>query len=150
MQVSWDTTWFDVASVVAKRSRCTRAQVGAVIVDTNKRVVATGYNGPAVGYPHSGTCENYCERAKGGPTASYASCPSIHAEANALLYVDRSKVEGGTIYSTHFPCMDCAKLISNSGVSRLVSVITEKDAHRNPEIVLDYLTSCGIEVKVEK
>jgi dCMP deaminase len=76
----------------------------------------------------------------------YDACPSVHAEANALLYVDRSRVEGGTIYITSASCMQCAKLISNSGLRRAVIVIRDIDAHRNPQQVVEYLEKCGVEV----
>lgn len=138
--VSWDRTWFDVAGVVSRRSRCERAHVGAVVVDSRRRVVATGYNNPAAGYRNDGTCGGYCDRVVDGKSF----CPSLHAEANALLYVDRSKCEGATLYSTVFPCIDCAKLISNSGIVRVVSIITDKDGHRDPSAVKEFLEQCGI------
>jgi dCMP deaminase len=149
---SWDSIWMQVATVVASRSRCSRARIGAVIVDKNQRISATGYNGAAANYPTEGLCTNWCERAQGKTdlSSSYEGCPSIHAEANALLYVDRSAVEGGTIYVTGAPCMQCAKLISNSGLSRVVAVVKDSDAHRNPEVVLDYLEKCGISIETIK
>ena len=149
---SWDETWLAVADTVALRSRCSRAQIGAVIVDRSQRICSTGYNGAAANYPTDGECINWCERAQGktGLGSAYEGCPSIHAEANALLYVDRSAVEGGTIYVTGAPCMQCAKLISNSGITRVVARIKETDSHRNPEIVLDYLDKCGILVALHK
>jgi dCMP deaminase len=139
-----------VAETVAKRARCSRATIGAVIVDHNNRVCATGYNGPASGYPEKGECINWCPRAKGSAPLDnlYDECPSIHAEGNALLYVDRSSVEGGTIYVTAPPCMQCAKLISNSGLKRVVCISNEKDAHRKPETVIAFLNKCGITVDV--
>jgi len=146
-RATWDETWFEVAHVIKHRSACERKKVGAVIVDTKRRIVATGYNGPAAGFKTQGTCSNYCQRSQNGPEASYNTCPSIHAEANALLYVDRSRLEDGTLYVTTFPCFDCAKLISNSGIIRIVAPITKEDAHRNPEAVLAYLESCGIHVE---
>lgn len=149
---TWDEIWMQVANVVSQRSRCSRANIGAVIVDKNQRICATGYNGAAANYPTDGMCLNWCERAQGKTdlTSAYEGCPSIHAEANALLYVDRSAVEGGTIYITGAPCMQCAKLISNSGISRVVTVVKESDSHRNPEIVLHYLERCGILVETIK
>jgi deoxycytidylate deaminase len=78
----------------------------------------------------------------------YDTCPAIHAEANALLYVDRSRMEGGTIYITDASCMHCAKLVSNSGVSRVVMRILSRAKHRQPEIVLEYYRKCNIEVTI--
>ena len=145
---SWIEIRFENAKTIAKRSRCSRAQVGAVIVDQRQRIIAEGYNGPAAGLDVSGECNNWCERAQGktGLGGAYDGCPSIHAEANALLYVDRWSVEGGSIYVTAPPCMGCAKLISNSGLKSVHCLIGEEDSHRNPHVAMEYLASCGINV----
>lgn len=142
----------NVAEIVALRSRCSRARVGAVVVSKNQRISATGYNGPAANWPHETDCSDWCPRAQGlAPLDNmYDACPSIHAEANALLYVDRSIVEGGTIYITAACCMQCAKLISNSGISRVVMKIREIDVHRKPEDVIAYLVKCSISVVTHK
>lgn len=145
---SWDQTWLDVADTIAKRSRCSRAQMGAVIVSHAQRVIATGYNGPAATWQKEGDCSLWCPRARGESPLDnmYDQCPAIHAEANALLYVDRSSIENGSIYITSPPCMQCAKLITNSGISRVVCYIGDHDMHRRPEEVLDYITSCKLRV----
>jgi dCMP deaminase len=145
---NWRDTWMDVAAVMSSRSRCSRAQIGAVIVSKNQRIAATGYNGPAGKWPHEGMCEQWCPRAMGEAPLDnlYDACPAIHAEANALMYVDRSSVEDGTIYVTGAPCMQCAKLISNSGLSQVVCIISSADEHRRPDDVIAYLQKCGIEV----
>lgn len=145
---SWIEIRFENAKTIAKRSRCSRAQVGAVIVDQRQRIIAEGYNGPAAGLDVSGECNNWCERAQGktGLGGAYDGCPSIHAEANALLYVDRWSVESGSIYVTAPPCMGCAKLISNSGLKSVHCLIGEEDSHRNPHVAMEYLASCGINV----
>lgn len=116
------------------------------------RVVSTGYNGPASGSPAATSqgCTAWCPRASGQPdqAAGYGfSCPSIHAEANALLYASRADTEGATLYVTHAPCADCAKLISNSGVARVV-MLQKPESHRpNP---IPYLQGCGVEVVILK
>lgn len=149
---SWDETWLSVAQIIARRSRCSRAQMGAVIVSADQHIVSTGYNGPAASWPGDGDCVNWCERAKGSTSlgSEYLGCPAIHAEANALLYVDRSKSLGGTMYIVSPPCETCAKLISNSGLARVVCNISDADAHRNPPAVIEYLERCGIEVVVHR
>lgn len=148
---SWDETWLAVADTISKRSRCSRALMGAVIVSSDQHIVATGYNGPAASWPEQGSCINWCERAKGETPLGieYTGCPAIHAEANALLYVDRSQSLGGTMYIVSPPCYACAKLISNSGLSRVVCRISDADMHRNPYDVVAYLEKCGLEVVVK-
>lgn len=149
---SWDETWLTVADTIAKRSRCSRAQMGAAIVSNDQHIVATGYNGPSAMWPDSGDCINWCERAQGTAPLDniYDACPAIHAEANALLYVDRSLSENGTIYITSVPCMQCAKLISNSGIKRVVSRLKKADLHREPYKVVDYMEKCGLIVDIVK
>jgi dCMP deaminase len=146
---SWDSTWMHVAETIAKRSRCTRAQVGAVVVSSQQRISSTGYNGAPAGWPHQSDCIDWCPRAKGDAPLDqfYDACPAIHAEANALLYVDRSQVEGGTIYVTGACCMQCAKLVSNSGVSRVVMKVRKIDKHRHPEEVVAFLVKSGLRVE---
>ena len=147
---SWDEVWMHVADTVALRSRCSRAQIGAVVISKDQRISSTGYNGPAASFPVEGDCIDWCPRAQGVTPLDnmYDTCPAIHAEANALLYVDRSRMEGGTIYITDASCMQCAKLVSNSGVSRVVMRILSKAKHRQPEIVLEYYRKCNIEVTI--
>lgn len=147
---SWDQTWLAVAEIIAKRSRCSRAQVGAVIVSKDQRIAASGYNSASALWPHSGFCIDWCPRAQGHAPLdnTYDQCPSIHAEANALLYVDRSRVEGGTVYVTCAPCMQCAKLISNSGIRRIVCRVKPEDAHRRPELVFKYLEDLGLDYTI--
>ena len=147
---SWDQVWMDVADTVAKRSRCSRAQIGAVVVSSNQRIASTGYNGPAATLEVEGDCIDWCPRAQGIVPLDnlYDTCPSIHAEANALLYVDRSRIEGGTIYITDVACLQCAKLVSNSGVAKVVMRVGSKAAHRKPEATIDYLKNCNIDVTI--
>jgi dCMP deaminase len=146
---TWDTVWAEVAQAVSRRSSCDRAQVGAVLIKEN-RVVATGYNGPARGYfaDTDQGCQSWCQRAALGADSATAygfSCPSIHAEANALLHASRWDTDGATLYVTHAPCADCAKLISNSGVAKIMLLQLPEDHRPNP---IPYLESCGIEVFV--
>lgn len=147
---AWDQVWMEMADVIAKRSRCSRAQIGAVVVSVNQRIASTGYNGPASTFDVEGSCEKWCPRASGAAPLDnvYDSCPSIHSEANALLYVDRSRIEGGTIYITDVACLQCAKLISNSGVARVVMRVSSTAAHRKPELTIEYLKRCNVNVTI--
>lgn len=147
MRATWDETWMAVAEAIAGRSACTNRQVGAVIVDPNNRPVSTGYNGAPAGYTSIGTCEAFCPRSRSADRgASYDNCVSVHAEANALLFADRHAYIGGTIYVTNPCCWDCAKLVANSGVVRVVVRVSAADSHADIETPIKFLESCGIQV----
>jgi len=101
----------------AKLSHCTRKNVGALIVK-DRMIISDGYNGSPSGFP------NECENAE-GDTHWYV----LHAEANAITKLARSinSAEGSTLYITLSPCRDCAKLILQSGISRVVYKKAYKD-----------------------
>lgn len=151
---SWDATWLRVAEQIALRSLCTRDKVGAVIVDRSFRIVSSGYNGPPSGFIHKGRfCSTWCQRAtKDGQTdPGYTDCPSLHAEANALMVCDRREREGGTIFITSHVCYTCAKLIANSGLDAVClwdsTLKTIGDySHRDPLRSYNFLETCGIDV----
>lgn len=151
MRPTWDDLWLDVAQVIATRSLCSRAKVGAVIVDPERRVVATGYNGPARGFDHRDEpCTSWCPRTTNVHlNTEYSDCPSLHAEANALMAADRSSWQGGTIYVTGHVCSGCAKLIGNSGLARVVVRDDGRDrSYRGYDETYRGLRSLGIGVEV--
>lgn len=110
-----DQYFMSFALAAAKASKCPKAQYGAVIVDRNGRIVATGYNGK----PQGSLNDDECYRLNVIPNSEKSPC-CIHAEANALMYCDRDKAEGGTMYVNGVPCQMCALAIMQSGIKRLV------------------------------
>lgn len=100
-----------MARIWAENSYCKRRQVGAIIVK-DKMIISDGFNGTPSGF------ENVCEDEVSGDTKPYV----LHAEANALTKVARSNnsSEGATLYVTASPCVECAKLIIQSGIKRIV------------------------------
>lgn len=154
-RTDWGTTWMNVAEAVAKRSKCVRRQIGAVIVTSDNSQIWVGYNGPPAGWvpqfiPLGSTCEMWCPRAQqNDATVGYDNCITIHAEENALLKSDPTLRKGGTIYVTSFPCWVCAKSIANSGLVRVVTNLdTMQDAHRLPSPTIQMLNNSGLEVAV--
>lgn len=109
-QSALDRRYLRMARIWAENSYCQRRQVGAIIVKGNM-IISDGYNGTPVGF------ENVCEDAS-GVTKPYV----LHAEANALTKVARSNnsSDGATMYITASPCLECAKLIIQSGITRVV------------------------------
>lgn len=113
-RVSRDRTLLGVASVISQRSTCSRASVGAVIAKDG-RIITTGYNGAPAGLDH---CDH-----RSDDTAGVTGCQTAeHAERNAIAYAARHGVgtDQSTLYSTHGPCLDCARSIINSGIVRVV------------------------------
>lgn len=121
MRPSWDEYFMDIVELVKKRSTCLRRQVGALIVK-DKRILATGYNGAPVGCKH---CEEIgCLRDKLNiPSGQrHEICRAAHAEQNAIVQAAYSgtSVKDSTMYVTTQPCVLCAKLIINAGITKIV------------------------------
>lgn len=107
----FDRSYMEMAQVWAKNSYCERRQVGALVVK-DKMIISDGYNGTPCGF------ENVCEDPETGKTKPYV----LHAEANAITKVAKSNnsSEGATLYVTAAPCIECAKLIIQAGIRRVV------------------------------
>ena len=105
-----DSRYLRMAKIWAENSYCERRKVGALIVKNNM-IISDGYNGTPSGF------ENICEDEE-GKTKPYV----LHAEANAITKVARSNnsSNGATLYITASPCIECAKLIIQAGVKRIV------------------------------
>lgn len=109
-QLELDRRYLRMASIWAENSYCKRRQVGALIVK-DKMIISDGYNGTPSGF------ENNCE------DETNATFPYVmHAEANAITKVAKSSnsSSGSTIYVTSSPCIECAKLIIQAGIKRVV------------------------------
>ena len=120
----WDARFMELAEVISSWASCYQQdrKIGAVIVK-NKRIVTTGYNGAPAGIK---TCveRGECLRKKMGIASGtkHEICYAIHAEQNAIIQAAKlgSSIEGATLYCTHQPCVICAKMIVNSGITRVV------------------------------
>lgn len=145
----WDEIWMAVSDTIALRSKCSRAQVGCVIVDKDQNVLSASYNGPPSNYTAEGSCIDWCPRGRGegGLGASYDNCPTVHAEINSIARVDRSRTIGATAYVTRASCYSCAKALAAAGIVKLVHRVDEIDMHRNPEDTEVFLRECGITVE---
>lgn len=108
-QAKLDLRYLRMARIWAENSYCKRRQVGALVVK-DKMIISDGYNGTPSGF------ENVCE--DNNVTKPYV----LHAEANAITKLARSSnnSEGSTLYVTASPCIECAKLIIQSGIKRVV------------------------------
>ena len=127
----FDHSYLEMAEIWAQNSYCKRRKVGALLVK-DRMIISDGYNGTPSGF------ENICE--EDGVTKPYV----LHAEANAITKVAKSgnSSEGATLYVTASPCLECSKLISQSGIKRVVY----RDEYRLTDGI-DLLRRAGIEVE---
>ncbi len=109
-QAAYDSRYARMANIWAENSYCTRLKVGALIVNGNK-IISDGYNGTPAGF------ENICEDDE-NKSKPYV----LHAEANAITKLARStdSCDGATMYVSASPCIECAKLIIQAGIKRVV------------------------------
>ena len=130
-QKSLDKRYLEMAQIWSGNSYCKRRQVGALIVK-DKLIISDGYKGTPSGF------ENICED-ENNVTKPYV----LHAEANAITKVAKSNnsSEGATLYVTTSPCMECAKLIIQSGITR---VVYSQNYHTSDGI--DLLKRAGVEL----
>jgi len=131
-----------VAEVYAELSSAKRLQVGCVIVKDN-RIISIGYNGMPSGWDNN--CEDVVGQDEVG-SLLYKSKPEVlHAETNAIAKLASSSESGkdATLFVTHAPCIDCAKLIYQSGIG----AVYYKNGYRSRDGI-DFLEKCGL--KVEK
>ena len=132
MPLKFDHSYLSMAEVWAQNSYCKRRKVGALLVK-DRTIISDGYNGTPSGF------ETICA-AENGVTKPYV----LHAEANAITKVAKSgnSSEGATLYVTASPCAECAKLIIQAGITRVVY----RDAYRLTDGI-DLLKRAGVEVE---
>lgn len=108
-RISWNEYFSQVSKLVSSRSPCQRLQVGCVIVKENI-IASTGYNGFLPGAPHESIIEDNHE---------LATC---HAEMNAIANACRNgiNVMNATAYITHYPCINCFKILAASGIKNII------------------------------
>ncbi|MBC8009566.1 MAG: dCMP deaminase family protein [Burkholderiales bacterium] len=132
---SWDDYFMATAVLLSTRSPCERLHVGCVIVtagERKNRLVAAGYNGFLPGTPHTSRLREGHEQA------------TVHAEQNAIADAARrgSSVEGCVAYVTHYPCINCAKILAASGIAE----IRYREDYKNDPFVGPLLTDAGVHI----
>ena len=133
---TWDEYFMATAMLMSSRSACQRLRVGCVIVSGGQhqnRVVAAGYNGFLPGAPHTSRVRDGHEQA------------TVHAEQNAISDAARRGIslDGATIYITHFPCINCAKILAASGIR----VIKYHKDYKNDPMVVDILKESAVSIE---
>ena len=132
---SWDEYFMATATLIASRSNCERLNVGCVLVSSGERknrLIAAGYNGWLPGTPHASRMRDGHEQA------------TVHAEQNAIADAARrgSSVDGCTAYVTHYPCINCAKILAAAGIAE----IKYHDDYHNDPLVRPILRDAGVKI----
>jgi dCMP deaminase len=142
LRPTWDVYFMDIADLVSRRSTCLRRSVGAVLVK-DRRVLATGYNGAPSGLRHC--LDVGCLREQlGVPSGErHELCRGLHAEQNAIIQaaLHGVSVNNATLYCTNQPCVICAKMVINAGITEVVIKVTYKD-----KLAEDILKEAGVKV----
>ena len=119
-RISKDDYFMKIAEVVSERSTCIKRKVGAVLIK-DSHILSSGYNGSPSGFNHCTPQTCMRQNLKSGEKPEL--CRGVHAEINCIIQaaIHGTSIQGNTsLYSTHFPCMSCLKLIINAGIKRLV------------------------------
>ncbi|MEN6482177.1 MAG: cytidine/deoxycytidylate deaminase family protein, partial [Anaerolineaceae bacterium] len=127
--------FMQIASDVAVRSTCDRAFVGAVLV-REKHIISTGYNGSPAGLDH---CDDVGHLMVDGHCVR-----TVHAEVNAIIQaaVFGLATKDAMCYVTHFPCLNCTKMLINARIARLIY----RDSYRVDPIALEFFDKAGVEI----
>ena len=113
--ISWDEYFMGIAMLAAQRSKDPNSQVGACIVDDANKILSIGYNGMPIGCD-----DDAMPWAREGAPADTKYLYVCHAELNAILNSGGRSLDGATVYTTLFPCNECAKAIIQCGIKRIV------------------------------
>lgn len=131
-RVSWNEYFMSLAFLISSRSSCSRLKVGCVLVK-DTRVVSVGYNGFLPGAPHLSIVRDNHEQA------------TVHAEQNCISDCAKRGIscENGIAYITHYPCINCAKILAASQISEIIYF----NDYKNDEIVKTLLNQSNIIIK---
>lgn len=130
-RINWDSYFMSMAFLIASRSSCDRLHVGCVLVK-DTRVISVGYNGYLAKCPHKSTVRNGHEQ------------NTVHAEQNAIADCAKRGIltDGATAYITHYPCINCAKILISAGIIE----IKYNEDYKNDELVDNLMRQSGIKV----
>lgn len=140
MKTKFIDYFMKIAEATSELSSATRLQVGSVIVK-GQQIIGTGYNGMPAGWDN--VCEDVVWHSNGERTLKTKS-EVLHSEMNSLMKVAKSteSSEGAVMFCTHAPCMDCAKAIYQSGITKLYYRDTYRDTNG-----LEFLKRGGVEIE---
>ena len=140
---SWTDYFMGITQITAKRSTCLKEHMGAVLVK-DKRILTTGYNGAPKGVKNCLDRGSCLREEMGIPSGQrHEMCRGLHAEQNAIIQAAYHgvNIKDSVIYSTTQPCVQCAKMIINSGIKKIYCFETYPD-----DLALELLNEAGIDI----
>lgn len=142
MKQKWINAFMDTAERFAQLSSAVRLKVGSVVVKDN-RIISIGYNGMPSGWTNE--CEENIYDVNGDILYNKTKDEVIHAEANAIAKLARDGESGlhASLFCTHAPCIQCAKMIYGAGIN----TVYYRNSYRNTDGV-DFLNKCNIKVEM--
>lgn len=142
--LTWDEFFMSTAKIAAMRSKDSNTQVGACIVNKDKHIVGTGYNGMP-----EGTDDNIAPWQREGSFENTKYAYVVHAELNAILN-STENLKGCTIYVSLFPCNECAKAIVQSGIKEVVYEDDKYKGTPSHNVSLKILSNAGVILRKTK
>ncbi len=138
-----DQNFINIATELAKASKCVSKQVGAVIVKDG-RILSTGYNGTPAGYIN---CSEHWDGEYTTEHHNWSKTYEIHAEMNAIIWAARKgiSIEDATIYVTLEPCSECSKNLIASGIKRIV--YAKAYEHTHSETISKFIKDNGVSIE---
>lgn len=141
--ISWDEYFMGIALFSAQRSKDNSTQVGACIVNSDKKIVSVGYNGMP-----TGCLDDDMPWERTGESTLDTKYPFVcHAELNAILNSSMHGINGATLYVTLFPCNECAKAIIQCGIKRVVYLENKYADTESVKASVFMLEKCGVKVE---
>lgn len=130
---NWHEYFMSLAILASSRSSCKRLNVGCVIVSQNKTILSTGYNGFIANAPHTSIIRDNHEQS------------TVHAESNAIAFCAKNgvSINDASIYVTHFPCINCFKLLVSSGLKNIYYY----SDYNNDEVVYKLAKDIKVNIK---
>lgn len=144
---TWDEYWLGILDKVAERSTCDRGMSGAILVDGDQQIIATGYVGAPKGLPHCLEVGHLLRKVTYEDGSIHEHCVrTAHAERNAIVQASRRgvSVNKSTLYCTMEPCLSCATDIINAGIKRVIA----KYEYHGAALTREWFKAAGIELVV--
>jgi len=141
----WRTYWLGILDKVAERSTCDRGMIGAILIDDDQQIIATGYAGAPKGLPHCSEAGHLLRKVTYEDGSVHEHCVrTAHAERNAIVQSAKRgvSVKGAILYCTMQPCLSCATDIINAGIRKVIA----KNGYHGAALTREWFNKAGVEL----